>query len=289
MLYGKELDSTSEDSAAEALDVPPPDEFVDELVNKRFRRRKKSRFVRVLTHILFYLCALAVLSFGGYQGYLWCLAYHAEHMNLVDLVKQNAASQKYQKDIERTLLVSYEFLSKYEAHYYGGIFNDFSKVYGIPWEMYAALVRIESNFDPSQKSDKGAVGMTQVIESTGKSTAKAMKLNYREDKTLWNDLLNMMIGFTYFSDGYKVKLSEGATRDEALKHSIKRYLGGSDYQKKISSPTQRGKETRIYVTEYNNTVWQEYRRLQYVFKGICADTSHVLDEPVIDTLSHPEE
>lgn len=284
-----EQDVGQEEDTSSALDIPPPDEFVNELVHKRFWRRKKSRFVRILTHILFYLCALAVISYGGYHGYLWCLAYQAEHEQLREIVNQNMAAQKYQKDIEQTLLVSYEFLSKYEAHYYGGIFNDFSKVYGIPWEMYAALVRIESNFDPSQKSDKGAIGMTQVIESTGKSTAKAMRLSYREDKTLWNDLLNMMIGFTYFSDGYRVKLNEGATREEALKHSIKRYLGGSNYQKKIASPTQQGKETRIYVTEYNNTMWQEYRRLQYVFKGICADTNRTLDEPVIDTLSHPEE
>jgi len=272
---------------ANVLDIPSPDEFVGELVHKRFRRRK-NQFVRIFTHILFYLCALAVMGYVGYHGYLWCMAYHAEHKYLQSLVAKNEAEKKHQRDIEQTLLVSYEFLSKYEAHYYGGIFDDFSKTYGLPWEIYAALVRIESNYDPSQKSDKGAIGMTQVLESTGKFTAKAMKIGFKEDKTLWNDLLNMMIGFTYFSDGYKTKLNEGATREEAIRHAVKRYLGGSDYQKKISSPTDRGKETRIYVTEYNNTVWQEYRRLQYVFKGICADTTKTIPEPIIDTLAHPE-
>jgi len=274
---------------ADALDIPPPDELVSEIIHKNFHPKPRNRYVKIFSHILFYLCALAVIIYSGYHGYLWCMRYKAEHERLQELVRQNELDKKHRRDIERTLLVSYEFLSRYEAHYYGGIFDDFSKTYGIPWEVYAALVRIESNYDPSQKSDKGAIGMTQVLESTGRVTARAMKLKFKEDKTLWNDLLNMMIGFTYFSDGFKTKMNEGATREEAIKHAIKRYLGGSGYQKKISSSTERGKETRIYITEYNNTVWQEYRRLQYVFKGICADTANIVQEPVIDTIAHPEE
>jgi soluble lytic murein transglycosylase len=227
------------------------------------------------------------MGYGGYWGYLWCRAYYEEHEELKKQVASNAVAKKYVRDIEKTLKVNYEFLSKYEAHYYALMFNDFGQAYGIPWEVYAALVRIESNFDPTQKSDKDAKGMTQVIESTGKATAAKMGLHYKENETLWNDLLNMMIGFTYFSEGYRSRLNEGASRDEAIQHAIKRYLGGSGYAsepKKPSSPTNHGKEKRIYVSEYNISVWQEYRKLQYVFKGVCADTSNIIHDSVIDTL-----
>jgi len=136
-----------------------------------------------------------------------------------------------------------------------------------------------------------AKGMTQVIEPTGKSTAAKMGLRYKDGETLWNDLLNMMIGFTYFSEGYKQRLGEGANRDEALQHAIKRYLGGSGYAnepKKPPSSVKPGKEKRVYISEYNISVWQEYKKLSYVFKGVCADTTTTIKDLVIDTLTSEE-
>jgi len=281
---------TEGDDVPDALDVPTPDELADELIHKKPHHHKMSRFFRILMHLVFYLCALAVVGSGVYRGYLWCRSYHQDHEHLKKQVAANVASKKHIRDIEKTLKVNYEFLSKYEAHYYALIYNDFSQAYETPWEIYAALVRIESNFDPTQKSDKDAKGMVQIIESTGKIMASKMGLRYKEGETLWNDLLNMMIGFTYFSEGYLDRLNDGATKDEALQHAIRRYLGGSGYEKQPknpSSPTNHGKEKRVYISEYNITVWQEYKKLQYVFKGVCADTLTTLPELVIDTLVDP--
>lgn len=278
---------TDNNDVADALDVPTPSELTDELVHKRHIRRKRNRFFRISMHVLFYLCFLAVTGYGGYCGYLWCKAYHTEHQRLQAQVASNIADKKYIRDIEQTLKVNYEFLSKYECHYYGLIFNDFGKAYDVPWEVYAALVRIESNFDPTQKSDMDAKGMTQILESTGKTMAAKLDINYTENKTVWYDLTNTILGLSYFSEGYRHKLNEGATRDEALQHAIKRYLGGSGYAsepKKPPSPTAHGRVKRIYVSEYNITVWQEYKKLQYVFKGVCADTTSLIHDNVIDTI-----
>jgi len=259
-----------------ALDVPEPQELVQEVLHSQ---KKKHRLFRIMMHIIFYLCALAVIIFGGYQSYCWCSGYYKEHEELKNQVAETHRKEKALRDIEKTLLVSYEFLTRYEAHYYAIIFNDYAKAYGLPWEIYAALVRIESNFNPTVKSDKDAKGMTQVLEATGKRMAELMHIPYKDQETLWVDILNISIGFCYFSEGYRTRLNEGATRDEAIKHAIKRYLGGTSYREKM----KKDQEKHIYISEYKNTVWQEFKKLQYIYKGICADSSYVLD-PVIQPL-----
>lgn len=278
------------DGVAGAFDIPSPPELADEILHKKHKRHRLGRLARISMHVFFYLCFLAVIAYFSYLAYERWSNYRAEHEDLRKKAEAVSYEKKRLTDIERTLKVSYEFLSKYEAHYYGIIFDDFSRAYGVPWEMYAALIRIESNFDPTAKSDKDARGLTQVIERTGKSTAASLGLRYKEGVTLWNDLLNMVIGFTYFSEGYRARLNEGATRDEALQHAIKRYLGGVNYNvdTKTPSATGHGKEKRVYVSEYTVTVWQEYKKLQYVFKGVCADTTGYDTDPVVRPLDKAE-
>lgn len=168
------------------------------------------------------------------------------------------------KNIERTVLERYPFLSEMEVHYYSIFFLEFSEKYDLPWEVLAALVRVESNFDPSQKSSKGAKGMTQVIEETGKKVALDLGIRYEEGKTLWNDFLNMIIGFTYFGQTYEAKIQAGGTVDEAIREAIGTYIGGPDFRQKTNG-------NKVYVMEYSTTVYQEYRTLAWMFKGVCAE------------------
>jgi len=165
------------------------------------------------------------------------------------------------KNMEETLRIAYDFLSTYEAHYYSVIIHDFAKKYDMPWEIFAALIRIESNFDPTVKSEKDAKGLIQVMEATGKAVAEKIGIRFKENKTLWNDILNACIGFSYFGEGYEEKVSEG--KEVALIHAVKRYLGGSNYSKKS--------DHKVYIQEYKLTIWQEYRRLIYIYKGVCSD------------------
>ena len=182
--------------------------------------------------------------------------------------------RSHRDNVERTLAVSYEFLSKYEVRSYADMFINFAEETGVPWEMFAAIVRIESNFDPSQKSSKGAIGMAQVLESTGKATAKGMGIKFKEGVTLWNDALNMAIGFTYFNEGYQKHLSENGDTVAALQYAIRRYVAGpgaASNMPKQSKSFDGGMEVRQYVSEYKETIWQEYRKLHFTFKGVCAE------------------
>ena len=166
------------------------------------------------------------------------------------------------QNMEKTLKVVYD-LSDYEAHYYSIMFDDFSAKYRIPWEAYPALVRIESNFNPTLCSPKKAKGMTQVLEGTARPVADKMGIRYNE-AILWNEVLNMSIGFTYFSEGFQEKKDD--PENVALEHAIRRYLGGPDYLKYQD-------QNKVYVGEYKSTVWQEYIRLSYIYKGILYDQS----------------
>ena len=168
--------------------------------------------------------------------------------------------------IQKTLEVSYP-ISVYEARYYSVIFDDFSKQYNIPWEIYPAIIRIESNFKPDLASKTGAKGLTQVLEGTGKLMATKLGIRYETNRTLWNEFLNVAIGFNYFSQGVLEKDSLKA----GLKHAIRRYLGGPNYS--ILNQT-----SQVYVGEYQTTIEKEFIKLQYVYAGVVAENKGISTE-----------
>lgn len=181
-------------------------------------------------------------------------------------IAKDQEEARHVRDVERTLSLAYEHLSKWEIRHYTRLFLDFSKENGLPWEAYAALVRYESNFDPTQRSVSNCYGMTQVLPSTGKRLADSLGIRWRGTETvLYNDLLNMVLGFTYLSEGYKMALSEGHERPEALQYALKRYVGGTGDPIKIKRKT---KENQIYVKEYKTSVWQECKKLMMFYRSV---------------------
>jgi hypothetical protein len=167
-------------------------------------------------------------------------------------------------DMTRTLMIAYS-LSKWEAHYYAIIFDDFSEQFNIPWEIYPAIVRIESNFKCNVGSPKGAKGMMQILEGTGKSIAGKYEIDYVENQTLWNTVLNLVLGCGYLSQNIKEKGLEGG---------VKSYLGGANFAKTvITNP-----EAKQYIGEYRSTVWKEYLKLSYFYRGVRASELSVYRE-----------
>lgn len=177
-----------------------------------------------------------------------------ERSNELSLLKENKI-----KCIKKTLIVTYG-ISKWEAHYYATIINDFSSQYKIPWEIYAAIIRIESNFNGTLVSVKKAKGLMQILESTGKDEARIIGMDYVEGQTLWNDVSNLVLGCNYLSRMIK---------NSDLEHGVKSYLGGPSYMVSIRG----NKEIAQYVSEYKTNVWQEYRKLCFIFKGIVSDSN----------------
>jgi len=165
------------------------------------------------------------------------------------------------KCIAKTLILAYE-ISEWEAFHYAILFDQWSVYYMIPWEVYAALIRVETNFNPTQTSEAGCRGLMQVKESTAKEVAQKLNINYREKQTLFNEFTCFAIGAFYLSENILKK---------DIKHGLKCYLGGPDYLRSIKSNA----ETFTYVREYKTRVSKEYEQLSYMFRGVVDEYSDV--------------
>lgn len=176
------------------------------------------------------------------------------------------------KNMQLTLLVNYR-ISEYEAKYYSIIYDDFATKYGIPWEIYPTIVRIESNFDPTAKSEKGAGGLTQLMPNTAKAVAKQIGIKFNPSVTLWNDIHNMVIGFTYLSEGIL---------EDGLEHGVKRYLGGPGYSK-----TEKKKgDMYSYIGRYRTSVKEEFDRNQFIYMGVSSNI-FIVDGDSVDVKPLP--
>jgi hypothetical protein len=248
--------------------IPDPGELADEIVeHDRHPKKRHHPVVRFLIVMLIYLFAISGGTFIMYYAWQRAISFMDYHHHLQKEHAINIERDKYVSDVERTLSMAYDHLTEWEVRYYTRILLDFSKEYNIPWEAYAALIRYESNWNPTLKSDTGAIGMIQIMPSTGKRMADQLGIRWKNDETLWNDLFNMVIGLTYFSESYKEAVGEGQTRSEALQHAMRHYVSGTGDPNKIK---RKSKETQIYVREYRTSVWQECKKLMMFYKGVQA-------------------
>jgi soluble lytic murein transglycosylase-like protein len=84
-----------------------------------------------------------------------------------------------------------------------------------------AVIRAESGFDPYARSPKGAVGLMQVMPSTARLAAKAMRIAYRGERWLMHPAVNMTIG-----QGWLRQLAARKPVDGSLVHLIAAYNAG---------------------------------------------------------------
>lgn len=160
------------------------------------------------------------------------------------------------EDIAKAMLVNYS-ISEYEAHYYAIMFYDFARKYHTPWELYAAIIRYETNFDPTLTSKKQARGIMQLTENTAKDLCKKLGIRYHK-KIYWYEILSIVLGCTYLGE---------SAQEEDTDYAIRVYVGGPAYARNSA----KNRETRQYVGEYGTTVHREMKRLQAIYKGIRAE------------------
>jgi soluble lytic murein transglycosylase len=71
---------------------------------------------------------------------------------------------------------------------------------GLDPYLMAALVAQESNFDAAIRSSANAVGLMQVLPSTGRRYARKMSIRPFSERSLTNPEINVLIGTQYFTD-----------------------------------------------------------------------------------------
>lgn len=185
-------------------------------------------------------------------------SYKREVTELKKQCRENELREERLLCMTKVLIMVYG-LSQWEAHYYSVIFDDFSIKFNIPWEIYPAIIKIESNFRPSLVSPKSAKGMMQILEGTGEMVAKQIDMNYVKGETLWNDFSNIILGCFYLSFNI---------RDKGLDGGVQSYLGGPAYL--VSAKANN--EVFKYLGEYKTTVAKEFKTLQYMYRGIVAES-----------------
>jgi soluble lytic murein transglycosylase-like protein len=72
-----------------------------------------------------------------------------------------------------------------------------SRKYGVSPDMIFAVIQTESSFDPLAVSDRGAVGLMQLLPSTAREVAQELNIQWTDDRILWDPLTNIEMG-TYY-------------------------------------------------------------------------------------------
>ncbi|MDI6736461.1 MAG: lytic transglycosylase domain-containing protein [bacterium] len=137
--------------------------------------------------------------------------------------------------------------------YYEDLVCKYAKNYDIDPLFAAAIIKVESSFYSSAQSPRGAIGLMQIMPSTGKEIASKLKLRPFTVSDLYDPEINIQIGLYYLA-----KLKKKFNGDLHL--TLAAYNGGLSNvkkwlsQKKISLPSSKEdmenipfKETRQFV------------------------------------------
>ena len=71
--------------------------------------------------------------------------------------------------------------------------------YSVPPEMILAVIRIESAFDVNAQSNKGAVGLMQILPSTAQEIAQELRIDWRGEQILRDPSANIEMGTYYLT------------------------------------------------------------------------------------------
>jgi len=72
-----------------------------------------------------------------------------------------------------------------------------SRRYGVSPDMIFAVIQTESAFDPMAVSDRGAVGLMQLLPSTAREVAQELNIQWTDGRILWGPLTNIEMGTFY--------------------------------------------------------------------------------------------
>jgi hypothetical protein len=103
--------------------------------------------------------------------------------------------------------------------------KDTAKKYGIPESFFLKLIKSESNFDPSAKSPKGAMGLGQLMPKTAEEFGLRIDDDGNPD-SVWDPKSNLDASANYLERLQKLYRSKGVDSDEVWKLSAGAYNAG---------------------------------------------------------------
>ena len=118
-------------------------------------------------------------------------------------------------------------------------------------EMIMAVILTESSFKDDAVSNKGAMGLMQLLPSTAASIAEDLKIQWRGDRTLYDSQHNIRLGVYYLRKMMEVF--------DDMNTALTAYNAGPGY---VINQTQQGKP---YSDVYAKKVNENYRMLRKVY------------------------
>jgi soluble lytic murein transglycosylase len=154
------------------------------------------------------LASIAILIFGFMLG----LRYETRVQSLNDIhtlvkVQKNKISELREDAVRlRTAVLVRDFLDQLRIRLPRTTLDDISTSiykasnrYMVPPEMILAVIRIESAFDINAQSDKGAVGLMQILPSTAHEIAQELRLDWPGEELLRDPGANIEMGTYYLT------------------------------------------------------------------------------------------
>ncbi|HXH28379.1 MAG TPA: lytic transglycosylase domain-containing protein [Candidatus Polarisedimenticolia bacterium] len=154
------------------------------------------------------LFAIAVLVFGFMLG----IRYERRVGSLNEIhtlvqVQKNKISEMRQDNVRlRTMVLLREFLDRARLRLPRSTVDDIassiyqaSNRYDVPPEMILAVIQTESAFDVNALSDKGAIGLMQIMPSTAQEIAQELGKHWTGDSLLRDPSANIEMGTYYLT------------------------------------------------------------------------------------------
>ncbi|GAB1401843.1 hypothetical protein MASR1M68_07540 [Elusimicrobiota bacterium] len=94
--------------------------------------------------------------------------------------------------------VLYVFIHINNTWKYSEFINKYSVQYKVDPVLIKAIIKAESNFVSNAVSTKGAIGLMQIMPSTGKQIAQYLQIKNFKEEMLYNPEINIMFGIWYY-------------------------------------------------------------------------------------------
>jgi hypothetical protein len=168
-------------------------------------------------------------------------------------------------DLQKTMIVAYPQLTKWEVICYSPLIREFTRCYETPFPLILATVGIESGWNPTLVSYAGCRGLGQISTGAAAEESKKLSISYKAGYTEWVEPLNLSILLNRFCSRYA---------DSGKEFAVKSYVGGNGFKK---TEAQNGKNAK-YIKEYAQLVEREELKIKnilaeankvsYIYRGI---------------------
>ncbi len=134
----------------------------------------------------------------------------------------------------------------------------FAKMYDVPSELVFSVIKAESNYNENAESSKGAVGLMQIMEPTGRWAAEKMGKEEFSKELLYDPVINIEIGCFYLSylmDLYSGNLENALAAYNAGPKNVDKWLSDKNYSKDGKNISKIPfEETRDYVKKVTRNI-----------------------------------